>query len=51
MPEGPLIGRGPVSVGQAEEQGNTPAKQMMRIAWRAAMPLLITLTLDLKVRL
>jgi hypothetical protein len=37
-------------VNQAEEQGNTPAKQMVSMAWRPTMPLLIALTLDLKVR-
>jgi hypothetical protein len=38
-------------VDQTQEQGNTPVKQMVRLEWRSAMPLLIPLTLRLKVRL
>jgi len=37
-------------VNQAAEQGNTPAKQMVSMAGRPTMALLIALTLDLQVR-
>jgi hypothetical protein len=38
-------------VDQAQEQGNTSVKQMVRRVWRPTMSLLIPLTLGLQVRL
>jgi hypothetical protein len=41
----------PVLVNETEEEGDTPAKQMVRMAWRPPIPLLIALTLGLNVGL